>query len=282
MAKLIQYATKASQYDGAFDSRVGWSAAGMGYLLITDNGHVVVIDGGFDNDAEELLSLIKRETGKEKPTVDLWIITHPHGDHYFALRRMASDNALRSQIAVMELVCRFPEEYRDAAGNSCKGDILEIQRAASYFGATIRVPQTDEHLSVGGLDIHFLYTPEELSGVPNANQLSLIFAVTGGHKRAIFTGDAFHNSLNAVTERYLNRLHADILQIPHHGLCDTGHLEFYKQVDAKIVLIPISIAGDRSMHSDMYDFESRKANLFAEENAARVYKAFEGNAELEI
>jgi hypothetical protein len=59
MAKLIQYATKASQYDGAFDSRVGWSAAGMGYLLITDSGHVVVIDGGFDNDAEELLSLIK-------------------------------------------------------------------------------------------------------------------------------------------------------------------------------------------------------------------------------
>ena len=85
-----------------------------------------------------------------------------------------------------------------------------------------------------------------------------------------------------MTERYGENLRSHILQMPHHGLCDTGHLEFYKLVDAKVVLIPISVAGDRSMHSDMYSFESRKANLFAEENAEKVYKAFEGDCVIEI
>ena len=59
MEKLIQYRTKASLYDGAFDSVVGWSAAGMGYILVTINGNLVVIDGGFGDDAEDLIALIK-------------------------------------------------------------------------------------------------------------------------------------------------------------------------------------------------------------------------------
>jgi len=47
MAKLIQYSTKDSLYDGPFGEGVGWSAAGMGYILQTDNGRLIVVDGGF-------------------------------------------------------------------------------------------------------------------------------------------------------------------------------------------------------------------------------------------
>lgn len=50
MEKLIQYATKASAYDGPFDSVVGWSAAGMGYIVKSENGKIIVIDGGHDED----------------------------------------------------------------------------------------------------------------------------------------------------------------------------------------------------------------------------------------
>ena len=34
MAKLIQYCTHASHYDGPFDATVGWAAAGLGYLIV--------------------------------------------------------------------------------------------------------------------------------------------------------------------------------------------------------------------------------------------------------
>ena len=58
MGKLIQYRTIASLYDGQFDSTVGWSAAGMGDIIVSDGGKLIVIDGGFENDAEDLLELL--------------------------------------------------------------------------------------------------------------------------------------------------------------------------------------------------------------------------------
>lgn len=281
MAKLIQYSTRASKYSGAFDSQVGWAAAGMGYLIITESGKLIMIDGGFDEDAEALLSLMKEQTGSDKPAVDLWIITHPHGDHYFALRRLAKDD-MRDRLCIKTLVYYFPDEFSDRCGNTCFGDLREMQRVADVFSAVIVTPEIDWHIDIDGLDIHFLYVPKDASELNNFNQLSLIFKVTGDKKSLLITGDAFHRNLQAVVNNYGDKLRSDILQMPHHGLCDTGHLEFYGLADAKAVLIPTSVAGYRAMHSDMYSIESRQANLFAEENAENVFKSCDGTAELDM
>jgi len=42
MAKFIQYMTKDSLYDGPFDSKSGWPAAGMGDVIVTENGKLKV------------------------------------------------------------------------------------------------------------------------------------------------------------------------------------------------------------------------------------------------
>ena len=55
MAKLIQYCTKASRFAGEFK----WQAAGMGYILLTDGGRFLVIDGGHGEDAEGILALLE-------------------------------------------------------------------------------------------------------------------------------------------------------------------------------------------------------------------------------
>ena len=281
MAKLIQYSTKASQYSGAFDSKVGWAAAGMGYLIVTDGGRLIMIDGGFDDDAEPLISLMKEQTGQDKPTVDLWIITHPHGDHYFALRRLAKED-MRRRLLIKTLVYRFPADFTDRGGNTCLGDALAMQNVADTFCADTVTPEIDGHIAIDGLDLHFLYVPEDASELNNFNQLSLIFKITGSERDVMITGDAFHRSLEKVVKRYGEALRSDILQMPHHGLCDTGHLEFYNLVGAKALLVPTSIAGHRAMHSELYGIDSRRANLFAEENAEKVYNAFEGTVTIEI
>ena len=95
MEKLIQYATKASSYDGAFDSKVGWAAAGMGYLLRTEHGHLAVIDGGHPEDAEEFVRLLEANADG-KPVIDFWILTHPHGDHYGASRNQQTRRPVRT------------------------------------------------------------------------------------------------------------------------------------------------------------------------------------------
>lgn len=281
MEKLIQYATKASAYDGAFDSAAGWAAAGMGYLLKTENGHLIVIDGGNLEDAEAFVELLEANADGKKPVVDLWIITHPHGDHYGALLKICKRNDLAERVTVKKLVYHFPEEFRDAKGNGIGYVFPHFEKILAATGAEVCLPKVDETMDVDGMRFHFLYTPTDCSILNNPNQLSLIFTVQGANKKALFTGDAYHRNMQIVVWRYSNGLKCDLLQLPHHGLCDTGNLEFYKKVDAKTVLIPISVAGDRTMRSDMY-VDAPAVNRFAEDNADAVYKAFEGTVEIEL
>ena len=64
MAKFIQYSTKESQYNGPFDSKVGWAAAGMGDLLVSGEGKLVVVDGGCNNDAESFVELLEKYSAR--------------------------------------------------------------------------------------------------------------------------------------------------------------------------------------------------------------------------
>jgi beta-lactamase superfamily II metal-dependent hydrolase len=167
----------------------------------------------------------------------------------------------------------------------CDEAQTHMEEIAKAFGADTHKPSYLERLCVGETEICFIYTPDDCTifkGQQNANVCSLIFTVAGKTQRALFTGDAFRRSLQMCVWRFGKELKCDILQLPHHGLCDTGLLDFYKAADAQTVLVPISKAGDRSMHSGEHRPCDTEANLWAEQNAKTVCKAFEGNTEFEI
>ncbi len=281
MARLIQYCTRASLYDGAFGGEAGWAAAGMGYILQADSGELIVIDGGHAEDAESILSLLKELSPTARPEVALWIITHPHSDHYGALLQIAETPSLYSRLTLRTLAYSFPAGFRTAGGADLSQENAHIHSIQKATGAQELCPQIGQKLHIGGLLLHFLFAPEDPSALNNPNQLSLIFTVQSKTKKALFTGDAYANTMQLVLERYPAALPCDILQLPHHGLCDTGHTVFYQQVNAGTVLVPISIAGDRCMRSDLYG-DAPAANRFAQENAQNICKAFAGTATLEF
>ena len=287
MEKLIQYRTAASLYDGAFDSVVGWSAAGMGDVIVTENKRLIVVDGGFAVDANGLLDILNNNSAEDIPTVDLWIITHPHIDHYGAIREIASN--FNDRIKVKQIIYWFPMEFCDKNGNSgvlAKAND-EMRAICQAFGAEYHCPARDEKINLDGIELHFLYVPDDCSILNtaggNANHCSLIFTVQGKNMKAMLTGDAYGRTMQITAWRYHKKLKCDILQMPHHGLCDSYNIDFYKEVDAKTVLIPISIAGDRAMHSDLYaGRDGREANLWVENNAEKVCKAFEGTEIIDL
>lgn len=289
MEKLIQYRTKASLYDGAFDSVVGWSAAGMGYIIVTENKQLIVIDGGFGDDAENIISLLKENSNEAVPEVALWIITHPHIDHYGAIREIANNEIYRGEIKVDKIVYWFPMEF---CGKDGKPGMLakaneHLEDIASAFSAENYRPTLDEKMTVDSLELHFVYVPDDCTilntGGGNANMCSLIFTVQGKNKKVMFTGDAYGRSMQVTAWRYKKNLACDILQMPHHGLCDAYNADFYCEVNAQTLLIPISVAGDRTMHSDMYaGREGRECNLMTESNAETIHKAFEGTIEITL
>lgn len=281
MSKLIQYCTMASLYDGAFGGGAPWPAAGMGYILVTANHRLIAIDGGHGADTEPLTELLTRIAGGA-PTVELWIVTHPHGDHYGALRELAAREDLRRQVHVKEILWCFPPEFRDRHGKAlCEEANGHLREICTALGASEHTPRMGETVTVDDLRMEFLFVPDGFRELHNPNSLSLIFTAKSPRKTLLITGDAFPENLRYCAQRYGAALKCDILQLPHHGLCDTGDGDFYGLAKASTLLIPISRAGDRAMKSGMYG-DATAANLAAEEAAEIILRAFEGTAEVEL
>ena len=289
MAKFIQYMTRASLYDGAFDNESGWPAAGMGYVIATEGGRLMVIDGGQPDDGEALLELLAEQVGGERIFVDRWIITHPHLDHYGAMLEMCKNEEMKKRVSVGEVIYLFPDEIYNSKGelgafSDHVADMLEICKA---MGAKGVAPQRGDVIALDDVTVEFLFVPDDCSVINTsngkANLCSLIFTVEGKERKVMVTGDAYRRSMQITAWRYGNKLKCDILQMPHHALCDAFCVDFYRYVDAEELLLPISSAGYRAMHSKLYDsLEGCIANLCLEAKAKGVYKAFEGNAELYI
>ena len=72
-AKLVGYCTKASLYDGEFNSTVGWKAAGMGYIIKTKTGNLIVVDGGNTEDADDFYALLRKYSDGNEIVIDYWI-----------------------------------------------------------------------------------------------------------------------------------------------------------------------------------------------------------------
>ena len=284
MAKFIQLCTSASLFNGAFDNESGWSAAGMGDVIVTDDNRFIVIDGGYAEDTAKIIDLLEGYTGGTRPTVDLWIITHSHIDHYGALMEISDNASLRDRIEIKTICYYFPREFRDQHKNLCNvKPLAQMEHICASLGAKYLCPTLKDEIAIGDVRINFIYIPTScdlINDRSNSNICSLVFTVTGKKKRAMVTGDAFKVTLAIILESYRTKLECDILQLPHHALCDTGNEEFYKEVNAKTVLLPISIAGNRAMNTIYYN--QNTANRLATESAERVIYAFDGNAEIEI
>ncbi len=275
MDKIIQFATKASFFDGPFGGGAPWIAAGMGYVILA--GALTVIDGGAPEDAEALLALLERESGGTAK-VDTWILTHPHVDHYGALCGICGDEALSQRLTVDRIVCLFdesllPEEERHFALDGKAA--LDI--ALSATGAAHLVPEENMTLTCGETSIKVLYVPTHEDQPRGPNDMSLILKVKTPSLEAVFTGDAKRDSLEKTLERHRHELKSDAVQLPHHGLCDSGHEGFYEAVGAKIVMIPACVSGEARMTDGTHGITPAH---YAKAIAERVYYAYNGNTEI--
>jgi beta-lactamase superfamily II metal-dependent hydrolase len=74
---------------------------GNSFVIELKNGHFIVEDGGNESDAPYLLDYLESLTpGDEKPVIEAWFMSHAHGDHYSALKKIMNDPTMSSRIYV--------------------------------------------------------------------------------------------------------------------------------------------------------------------------------------
>lgn len=197
------------------------------YTISDHEGHLIVIDGGWEEDATYVKQVIDYFGGK----VDAWIITHPHFDHVRAFNSLlaSEDCPTIGEIYVSEFDY---EQYKDEAKEWDQfGDyetFLEVTKDASNL-TYLHAGDSFELLGLQ-VDVYHDYTTKVDGDA--CNDGSLVFEVTGKKESMLFCGDTGKSQAETIMNAYGDELKADYLQMGHHG---NGGLteEFYKLVDPK-------------------------------------------------
>lgn len=100
---------------------------GNSFVIQLKNGHFIVEDGGIESDAPYLLDYLEELTpGDEKPVIEAWFMTHAHGDHYGAIKKIMSDVSYTNRIYVEGVYFVDPSNK-----------VLETQMANESAGTSI-------------------------------------------------------------------------------------------------------------------------------------------------
>ncbi len=228
--KFAQYDTNTSYVNDT----VG-VACGMGYLFMLSDGNFIVIDGGVEGDADRFLKLMQDMSGEARPRVALWIITHPHSDHYGALKILShTDNVeIRNYYS-----CMPPSDFKP---QGCR-DMLEGIKDYDLKNITAH---TGDKFVIGGVQIESLLTCEEMilrkyeQTYTDTNNLSTVLKFTVSGQSILFAADA-RTPEYLVLEKVAGAvLKSDILQVTHHGRTGRAHEDaFVRAVSPTVALWP--------------------------------------------
>ena len=198
------------------------------YIITTSDEKIIVVDGGYRNDAENLLAHLREVSGCEIPHVDAWFMTHAHGDHIDAFDEIVEQHWDR--LTVGKIYYNFPSvQYlcREPGYGRC---ILDFNRLLPRFADKVEMVYQGDEYDVGEAHFEILYSPNgELRGY--INDTSVVFMMTLGGKRMLFLGDASPMEGKRLLALYkgTGKLKADYVQMAHHGQ-DGVEREVYEEI----------------------------------------------------
>lgn len=217
---------------------------GMSYVIEAADGSLLVIDGGYDRgDAELLLDYLRKLTGLSQPVVDLWILTHAHPDHTFALKGMGERHS--DEIRVKKLLFSRPEEeYFALREKGALKEMAALDAALSHFpDLEYLTPKRGDRLFFGDTEIEILLThvdlPDWRETKYSINDTSTVFRVWDHGESVLFLGDAQPTADRVMLEIYGDLLKSDAVQLAHHGGIGSTE-EFYRAVAPQFLFWPIS------------------------------------------
>ncbi len=204
----------------------------MGYLLRTDEGNIIVIDGGGTATAPILQSYLKQLGGR----VHTWIITHPHTDHMNALLEILNDKAIgidRILHVALEDAWVLKNEKDNYDTYKRYVDMLKISTVPK-----IDMVEGDRIMLGDGVNMEVLGTGNPDIVVNAINNSSMVFKISSKSKSVLFLGDLGDLGGNALlNSKVIDKLKSDYVQMAHHGQRGVSK-EFYSTVNAKYALWP--------------------------------------------
>lgn len=203
--------------------RVEFINVGQGdSALIVCNGKYMLVDSG-EEDYYRIVESHLDEYGVEK--LDIVVATHPHSDHIGSMSRIIEKYEIGAFI--MPEVEKADAEDSEIYAKLC--DALENKGIKTEFAAAGR----EYTLSDAGIRI---LSPS--GSFENLNDMSVVFMLTYGDSKFLFTGDIEEDGENALLEAGAD-LKCDVLKIAHSGSDTSTSEDFLKKASPRIAVISV-------------------------------------------
>lgn len=247
---------------------------GQGYIFRLPDGRFIIHDGGYSGGDRVYNTLRELEEGDI--TIAAWFISHPHADHYPALRDFVQDHGKDEDITLEKVLFNYADsdvyDLSDSAGKENLSQAVKNTYSVlkSYVPDTeiIKV-HTGQTLNFGSVSIEVIYTVEDILPrvLPNINDSSLVIRVTVDGQSLMMLADTCYDSAPIMCNMWGDYLKSDILQMAHHGVWP-AQPDIYHLIQGETVLFPATHA---NMKNDLFDTRWGATTQAALKYASDIY-----------
>ena len=211
------------------------SAQMNSFIITSEGGKVIVVDGGWTCDLDTLISKLKEITGQDTPHVDAWFLSHSHEDHIDAFLKLMGE--CPDAIGIDgKIYYNFPSiQFFSHEDKSAVRTATIFYSLLPKFAHKACIVSGGDVYEIGDIKIEILYSPLCEFKYASCNNSSIVFKLTLGGKTALFLGDASVDAGNKMLELYGDSdiLECDICQMGHHGQGGPSK-EFYQKVNPDV------------------------------------------------
>lgn len=187
----------------------------MSFLLQTNHGEVIVIDGGLEQDTDHLVETIQSMGGR----VSAWLITHPHNDHVGALTNLLNRDLIPVEIDAIYYSFLTREQYEKGASMGRMSDYDNLMSALSKVPAEkLHTPLSKgQKIQVDNAVITVMNQPF-YTNYNTFNNGSVVYRIDINGKRLMFLGDlGWEPGTKLLRMWNYEELKSDVVQMAHHG-----------------------------------------------------------------
>ena len=221
-----------TQYAGSGDG-----LQSMFYSITDTAGHLVVIDGGWEQDEPSVRQLLQAYGNH----VDAWIITHAHPDHVGALNAILADNENGTDQKV-DIDTIYTVEVNRERYEATAKDYDVVSSYEDFISHTEKLSNVvylkdKDTLDLIGLHMKVLNSwNEKVDAMENnlLNNGSLMFRISGEQNSMLFCADVQSQMENDILAEHQGEISSDYVQLGHHGNWGLT-MNFYNQVNPKAV-----------------------------------------------
>lgn len=206
---------------------------GNAYIIELKNGHFIVEDGGNEVDAPYLLDYLESLTpGNEKPVIEAWFITHAHGDHSGAIKKIMVDKSATERLIVNGIYFVDPSRtvqdkvFNDVSLSSMIWFSMNASTAFTGEGGKmcqLYRPTLGEKYYFGDIEIDICLTMDQIMDVAyyeadfNDTSTWLMHYIDG--QTFLHAGDAAETTTQMAMDFYGKEyFDVDVFSVLHHGI----------------------------------------------------------------